>query len=59
MLEHIIESNKLKSIFTHYELYDKDITFIKEQIAGPLEKRKVSMRKNNNYYYYYYLLIFI
>lgn len=41
MFEHLITSNKLRSKMEHYGLkLDEDIAFIKEQIAGPAEKKR-------------------
>ena len=41
MFDHLIEANQLKNVFAMYEFSQQDITFIKEQIAGPLEENKV------------------
>ena len=42
MFEHLLESNNLKVEFERCGLGDKDIKFIKEQIAGPLESEMSS-----------------
>ena len=36
MLDYLIEENDLLKEFERYEVMPKDITFIKEQIFGPL-----------------------
>ena len=35
MLDYLIEDNGLKDVFAQYGLGEQDITFIKEQVAGP------------------------
>ncbi len=40
MFDHMMETNGLKEVFESYGLNDTDLTFIKEQIAGPLESNK-------------------
>ena len=42
MFEHLLESNNLNVEFERCGLGDKDIQFIKEQIAGPLESEMSS-----------------
>ncbi|XP_022106625.1 deoxynucleoside triphosphate triphosphohydrolase SAMHD1-like isoform X2 [Acanthaster planci] len=42
MFDHLIESNELNEVFVRYGLDDRDISFIKEQIAGPLEQKNTS-----------------
>ena len=38
MFDHMIKKNNLKPVLEQYGLTDKDILFIKEQIAGPRSK---------------------
>ncbi|XP_071959324.1 deoxynucleoside triphosphate triphosphohydrolase SAMHD1-like [Antedon mediterranea] len=45
MFDYLLRENNLKEKFREYELDDTDITFIKEQIYGPLEKED----KNKKY----------
>ena len=35
MLDYLIEDNNLLTVFNEYGLDEQDITFIKEQVAGP------------------------
>ena len=35
MLDYLIEDNNLLPVFKEYGLDEQDITFIKEQVAGP------------------------
>ncbi|XP_066290975.1 deoxynucleoside triphosphate triphosphohydrolase SAMHD1-like [Branchiostoma lanceolatum] len=37
MFDHLIEQNDLKNVFLEYNVGERDLIFIKEQIAGPLE----------------------
>ena len=41
MFDYLIEANQLKEVFAEFGLDDQDISFIKEQIAGPLTGKKV------------------
>ncbi|XP_035680149.1 deoxynucleoside triphosphate triphosphohydrolase SAMHD1-like [Branchiostoma floridae] len=36
MFDHLIEQNDLKNVFLEYNVGERDLIFIKEQIAGPL-----------------------
>ena len=45
MFDYLIEANQLMEAFAQYGLTEKDISFIKEQIAGPLDKKKVGLRQ--------------
>ncbi|XP_078609444.1 deoxynucleoside triphosphate triphosphohydrolase SAMHD1-like isoform X3 [Branchiostoma floridae x Branchiostoma japonicum] len=36
MFDHLIEQNHLKNVFLEYNVGERDLIFIKEQIAGPL-----------------------
>ena len=36
MLQHLIDVNGLKEEFANYELFDRDIVFIKELIKGEM-----------------------
>ncbi|XP_033626546.1 deoxynucleoside triphosphate triphosphohydrolase SAMHD1-like [Asterias rubens] len=40
MFDYLIEANQLKEVFAEFGLDDQDISFIKEQIAGPLTGKK-------------------
>ena len=42
MFDHLITSNKLECELKRYGLAEQDLTFIKEQIAGPLESEMSS-----------------
>ena len=35
MLDYLIEDNNLLTVFNEYGLDEQDITFVKEQVAGP------------------------
>ena len=35
MFDFMVEQNGLMPVFEHYGLLDKDLNFIREQIAGP------------------------
>ena len=37
MFDHLLEENGLRDVFASFNLGEKDISFIKEQIAGPIE----------------------
>lgn len=37
MFDHLLNENALRPEFERFGLMEKDIVFIKEQIAGPLE----------------------
>ncbi|XP_065817363.1 deoxynucleoside triphosphate triphosphohydrolase SAMHD1-like isoform X7 [Labrus bergylta] len=40
MLDHLLKENNLKPVMEKYGLKPKDVTFIKEMIAGPLQESK-------------------
>ncbi|XP_071173860.1 deoxynucleoside triphosphate triphosphohydrolase SAMHD1-like isoform X2 [Mytilus edulis] len=40
MFDYLIEENELRKEFERFGLTEQDITFVKEQIAGPLKKNK-------------------
>lgn len=42
MFDYLIEDNELEEEFHRYGLVGSDITFIKEQIAGPQESENIS-----------------
>ena len=50
MFEHLVTSNRLDGEFEHYGLMETDITFIKEQIAGPLESELSSQATDWPYF---------
>lgn len=40
MFDYLIEENELRTEFERFGLTEEDITFVKEQIAGPVKKNK-------------------
>lgn len=40
MFDYLIEENELRKEFERFGLTEQDITFVKEQIAGPVKKNK-------------------
>ena len=42
MFDHLIEVNKLKREFDQYGITEKDLKFVKEQIAGPIDTEQCS-----------------
>ncbi|XP_068119754.1 deoxynucleoside triphosphate triphosphohydrolase SAMHD1-like [Hyperolius riggenbachi] len=51
MFDHLIQSNGLESVMKEYGLLPEDLTFIKEQIAGPLStevEEQFSSSQNNS-----------
>ena len=42
MFDHLIEVNDLQSTFDEYGITDDDISFVKEQIAGPIDSEQCS-----------------
>ena len=53
MLDYMIEDNGLKEVFEQYGLGEQDITFIKEQVAGP-NKVFVNHHNGNEKVFSYY-----
>ncbi|XP_065817358.1 deoxynucleoside triphosphate triphosphohydrolase SAMHD1-like isoform X2 [Labrus bergylta] len=49
MLDHLLKENNLKPVMEKYGLKPKDVTFIKEMIAGPLQESK-SKKDEKGYY---------
>ena len=45
MLDHLLEENELRLEFRRYGLNERDIVFIKEMIAGPLQEHREEERK--------------
>ena len=43
MFDYMIESNNLKDVFEDYGLNEQDLTFIKEQIKGPIKNRSAEV----------------
>ena len=64
MFEHLVEENALLPVLEQYGLDSNDLTFIKEQIAGPLESETACSQVhsvrfsviNCEYYYAPYFL---
>lgn len=50
MFDHLLEENCLQSDFERYGLDEQDITFIKEQIAGPRNSEMCSQPSDWPYY---------
>ena len=45
MLDHLIEENGLMEEMKKYELYDNEVTFIKEMIVGPTQDKEKTPKK--------------
>ena len=48
MLQHLIDVNGLKEEFANYELFDRDIVFIKELIKGEMTEVQRSVLGHRN-----------
>nr|XP_029131250.1 deoxynucleoside triphosphate triphosphohydrolase SAMHD1-like [Labrus bergylta] len=52
MLDHLLKENNLKPVMEEYGLKPKDVTFIKEMIAGPLQESKSKKASSPHYWPY-------